>query len=261
MGLLTFLMWAINITFWVIGGVMLGVGIWMAVDPDAGQNLSLFSEFGIDDSLYWAAVYTMIGVGAAVFVVGFLGCAGAKGNKLFLKIYFVLVKIIILFQIISIILVAVFWDSLGDNVRDTMYQDVTQKYYNETDLSADSVTFNKIQVEWKCCGASNYMDYRSSNYTIHAGESVPWTCCVMKEDRVGDTLVNVLNVTECRIEADLPITSASHYHYLYPTGCYYALTDFIDENAGIIIGITCGFICLQLLGSILACLLMKRGSD
>lgn len=265
MGLLSFLMFAVNICFWVMGGAMLGVGIWLAVDPNAGEILGIAGANGMDDSLYWASVYMMIGIGAGVFLVGFLGCVGAlragKKHNIFLRLYFIIVKLIIITEFICIILIAVFWGSLNDSVRDSMYTDVHTKYINETDGDLMTNSWNRMQVEWKCCGSSNYSDYKNSRYFNSTHELVPWTCCVLEDGKTGDIESDFVNVTACRIEATWTYAESNHYHYLNANGCYYALTSFVDENAGIIIGVTCGFIGLQLLGSIMACILMKKSND
>lgn len=260
MGLLSFLMFAVNICFWVMGGAMLGVGIWLAVDPNAGEILGIAGANGMDDSLYWASVYMMIGIGAGVFLVGFLGCVGAlragKKHNIFLRLYFIIVKLIIITEFICIILIAVFWGSLNDTVRDEMYNDVHTSYVNETSSDFYSNSWNRMQVEWKCCGSSNYSDYRNSLYSNSNNETVPSTCCVMNE---GTDIVK--NLTACRIEAGWDYSESISYQYLNANGCFYALTSFVDENAAIIIGVTCGFIGLQLLGSIMACILMKKSND
>ena len=49
----------------------------MAVDDEAFNTLNILNPQGMDYPVWKAAVYSMIGVGAFVFLVGFLGWAGA----------------------------------------------------------------------------------------------------------------------------------------------------------------------------------------
>jgi len=258
-------MFLINITFWVMGGAMLGVGIWLAVDPNAASILEISNQAGMDDSLYWAAVYMMIGIGAGVFLVGFLGCVGAlragKGGNLFLRLYFIIIKLIIITELILVILIAVFWNSLNDSVKDAMHVDVTTKYVNETNDDIYSKSWNSMQVEWKCCGSNNYADYSSSVYKTTTGYPVPYKCCKLDADKDGSQESDFTNVTACRIEADRSYDENYSYEFLNHMGCYNALLNFLDENAAIIIGVTCGFIGLQLLGSIMSCILMKKNNN
>jgi len=247
---------AINVIFWAIGGTMLGIGIWLAVDPNA---LAGYDVPGMNDALYATAVYMTIGIGAGVFLVGFLGCFGGmradSSRNISLKLYFVLVKIIILAEITTIILMAIFWGSINDNVKATMFEDVHTKYISETAPDSYSKSWNKMQLEWKCCGSNNHRDYIDSNYTRTTENIVPWTCCVMSIPG-GDKENDVADIDDCRREAGL-ILPPPVYRNLYSKGCYYALRDWIDRNAGIIIGVTCGFIGLQIVGLVMACCMMK----
>jgi len=237
------------------------VGIWLAVDPNAGDILGIIP--GLDDSLYWSSVYMMIGIGAGVFLIGFLGCVGAlragKGGNLFLRLYFIIVKLIIITEIICIILIAVFWNSLNDSMRDGMYDDVTKKYISETSQDFYSLNWNKMQVQWKCCGSNNFTDYRLSYYTNTTNLTVPWKCCVMKDGTNGEEKADILDEAKCYRDATASHPDPTHYLFLHPVGCYNALVNFMDDNSAIIIGITCGFIGLQVLGSIMSCILMRKG--
>lgn len=242
---------------------MLGVGIWLAVDDSAGDFLGIIPE--VDDGLYWGAVYLMIAVGAMVFLVGFLGCVGAlragKGNNLFLRLYFIIVKLIIITEIVCVILIAVFWTSINDGIQESMYKDVTKEYYNETAGNPYSKSWNKMQVQWKCCGSYNYTDYASSLFKTTTGRDVPWTCCIMEDGTNGESETDVKNRADCNSEARRSYDQAYNYVGLNPGGCFDAFQKYVDDNAAIIIGITCGFIGLQLLGSIMSCILMKKGRD
>jgi len=258
MKLLQILFMIINVIFFVMGGTMLGLGIWIAVDDNALQSVG---TPGMNDALFSTAIYMTIGIGAGVFLIGFLGCFGAikidsAGKNIPLKLYFVLVKLILITEITTIILMAIFWSSLTDSVKDAMTYDVKNEYVDETATDGYSESWNKMQIKWKCCGGDSHMDYAGSNYAIaNPGNRVPWTCCVMRGS--GDKLEDVLNVTMCRAES-LLAPSSNVFQYLHSTGCYYGLQDFVDRNAAIIIGVTCGFIGLQLVGSVFACIMMKK---
>ena len=57
---------------------MLGVGIWMAVDPEAEEN---FAEANLNEDLYWSSVYIMITVGSLLLIASILGFIGANSQK------------------------------------------------------------------------------------------------------------------------------------------------------------------------------------
>jgi len=263
LGLIKFLMVTTNIVFWLIGGTLLGLGIWMAVDDNAFQALAIANSAGMNDDMWAAAVYTMIGVGALVFLLGFLGCVGAMkasgpGRNCLLRLYFVLVKLIIIAEIVCVVLIAIFWTSINDEIRDGMQNDVREKYVNETSDDGITTAWNKIQVSWKCCGGVNYRDYIGSKYRDNYPHSVPWTCCVMEKGSKGDSIDDVVNVVICRLEGNLPLTG-NPFTNLHSKGCYDGLRDFIDENSIIFIAVLCTFIGLEILGLVFSCMLIKCG--
>jgi hypothetical protein len=78
----------------------------------------------------------------------------------------------------------------------------------------------------------------------------------------GSTENNVVNITACNIEGSSPnYDPIQQYEYLNPNGCYYGLKDEIESNSALIIGLCSGFIGLQIVGYIFACLLMRGGGN
>lgn len=240
---LKFIMFGFNVVFWLIGGAMLGLGIWMAVDPDALNDLGAVESAGMDNEMWAIAVYTFIAIGALVFLLGFLGCWGAcisESSSIALWIYSILVGLIILAEIAVVILVAIYWGSVNDSVAQAMYNDVRTKYIDDNPEDALYTSWNVMQTEWECCGSYNYTDYIDSAYdhdAVPASVVVPQSCCTDTE-----------HLTECQ--------SLSNKDYVHSKGCYDAMKEFLDKNAPIIIGVTCGFAALQIIGLIFACCLI-----
>jgi len=267
MGLIKFLMFTMNFVLWAIGGTLLGIGIWLEVDDTALDAVNIGNAAGMDEAIWNASVIIIIVVGALTFVVGFLGCLGAmqsdkKPKNFFLKLYFVSVKIIIILEIVSIILAAVFWGSINDSVRDRMAEDVKTKYVNETAQDTLSKSWNNLQRKWNCCGGKNYNDYHGSNYNLTTRMSVPWTCCVMKNPGSSSSQeTDVKNQTLCRTEGEMIYNPTYPYNGLNPSGCYDSLKNEVESNSALIIGLCSGFIGLQIVGYIFACLLMRGGGN
>ena len=61
------------IFFQLLGCAILGVGIWVRVDPNFKQYVDNSESF----NYLYACAYILIVVGVIVMVVGFLGCCGA----------------------------------------------------------------------------------------------------------------------------------------------------------------------------------------
>jgi len=62
----------------LLGGLMLGVGLWAWTEKDMFQNLSKLSQIPLDPALL------LILAGALIFVIGFTGCIGALRENTFL---------------------------------------------------------------------------------------------------------------------------------------------------------------------------------
>ena len=62
--------------FQICGAAVLGVGIWILVDDDAKDYIDIINNAN-DNPVLDVAIYTMIGIGTFIFLVGFLGFAGA----------------------------------------------------------------------------------------------------------------------------------------------------------------------------------------
>ncbi|XP_064600545.1 CD9 antigen-like [Liolophura sinensis] len=141
-----YLMFAFNFLFWLIGCALLGLGIWIRVDPNFEKYVNSQDQF----NMLYTAAYILIAVGIIIMVIGFLGCCGAiRENTCMLGGFFVC-----LFIIFAVLLGFGIWavvskDTLRANIEDTLVSWVN-KYRD--DPAARNVMDN-IQRDFDCCGA------------------------------------------------------------------------------------------------------------
>lgn len=258
------ILFGVNIAVWVCGGVIMGVGIALAVDEEAWAWFENISG-GMNDDLFAAAVYMMISIGVLLFLVGFLGCCGVcKGNACMLQTYIIIVSIILVLELIGGILAIVFKDSLEEDVQVGMYDDIQNKYNGTNDTSSSvSLSWNNMQTSLKCCGAYNWTDYNNSNWAQGTIDPVPITCC-RSTTKISGTeyyTISVAKKTECMTQAggdpNNPPVDGSE---LFGQGCYDGLWDWIQKQSNIIIGILIGLGCVQLFGLIGVCC-VKNGLE
>ena len=56
---------------------MIGMGIWIIASEDSSQEIKSLIHLQVEIDLLENVAYSVIGVGAFMFVIGFFGCCGA----------------------------------------------------------------------------------------------------------------------------------------------------------------------------------------
>ncbi|XP_069327921.1 CD81 antigen isoform X1 [Eulemur rufifrons] len=72
-----YLLFVFNFVFWLAGGVILGVALWLRHDPQTTNLLYLELGDRPAPNTFYVGIYILIAVGAVMMFVGFLGCYGA----------------------------------------------------------------------------------------------------------------------------------------------------------------------------------------
>ncbi|KAM5248936.1 CD81 antigen isoform 1-T1 [Ctenodactylus gundi] len=72
-----YLLFVFNFVFWLAGGVILGVALWLRHDPKTTNLLYLELGDRPAPNTFYVGIYILIAVGAVMMFVGFLGCYGA----------------------------------------------------------------------------------------------------------------------------------------------------------------------------------------
>ncbi|KAM9753574.1 CD81 antigen-like [Menidia menidia] len=72
-----YMLFFFNFIFWLAGGVILGLALWLRHDSQTSNLLILQFEDQQAPSTFYVSVYILIAVGAVMMLVGFLGCYGA----------------------------------------------------------------------------------------------------------------------------------------------------------------------------------------
>uniref|UniRef100_A0A3B1JJ55 CD81 molecule b n=1 Tax=Astyanax mexicanus TaxID=7994 RepID=A0A3B1JJ55_ASTMX len=72
-----YMLFFFNFIFWLAGGVILGIALWLRHDTQTSNLLMLQFEGTQAPGTFYISVYVLIAVGAVMMFVGFLGCYGA----------------------------------------------------------------------------------------------------------------------------------------------------------------------------------------
>jgi hypothetical protein len=227
--LVRYVFFLFNLIIWILGIVVLGVGIWSRIENDTWKDL-------INMETMASAANLLIAAGIIVAMLGFLGCCGAiKKVQSMLVVYSVLVFLIFVLEIAA----GAYAYTKREEVEKALtkgVQDGVKKTYGKDDKAskAMSVAIDWFQKNVKCCGANGPNDwkttdwYHSNNNTNHA--LVPISCCKVEADG-------------CNKEVDDKVWSQ---------GCVAAGKEYAKGNIKLVGGVGVGIAIVELLGIVFA---------
>lgn len=151
-----YMLFVFNFVFWLAGGVILGVALWLRHDPQTTGILYLQIGDKPAPSTFFIGIYILIAVGAVMMFVGFLGCYGAiQESQCLLGTFFTCLVILFACEVAAGI-----WGFVN---KDKIAKDVQQFYseaYQQVRLGSEknkekAKTVLKVFHETlHCCGTS-----------------------------------------------------------------------------------------------------------
>jgi hypothetical protein len=150
-----------NFVFWLIGGTIFGIGIWLRADIYQGIYFR-----ALNVTVYYVSAYLMITAGAIMMIMAFMGCLGSvRESMCLLKTYFCCMVVVFL-----IIVVAVFWTFLY-GVKGSQLDGIvkTQLIYLTNNYSWNDWSrylMDTVQEYMECCGIDNFNDYIVRNMEV-----------------------------------------------------------------------------------------------
>ncbi|XP_060159289.1 tetraspanin-18 isoform X1 [Globicephala melas] len=198
-----YLMFVFNFFIFLGGACLLGIGIWVMVDPTG------FREIVAANPLLITGAYILLAMGGLLFLLGFLGCCGAvRENKCLLLLFFLFILIIFLAELSAAILAFIFRENL---TREFFTKELTKHYQGNNDTDVFSATWNSVMITFGCCGVNGPEDFKFASVfrllTLDSDE-VPEACC-RREPQSRDGVL--LSREECLLGRDL---------FLNKQGCY-----------------------------------------
>lgn len=146
-------MFVFNFIFWLIGCIMLAIGIWVSVDSSSFDEAT--SGMGAEGAkIITASSYGLIALGSIVMIIGFLGCCGAiRESQCMLATFFIFLLLIFVALIALGIYVIVSPEEAKEDAVKAFtadYKTAAQQYKNGDDGVKAKV--NKVHNDFKCCG-------------------------------------------------------------------------------------------------------------
>lgn len=240
-----------NLLFLILGGVILGFGVWILADKS-----SFIFVLQTSSSLFNVGAYVFIGVGAVTMLMGFLGCVGAvREVRCLLGLYFVFLLLVLIAQVAAGVL---FYFNMG-KVKQEMSSIVAKLIRDYTDGEEDRLQqgWDYVQAQGKCCGWASPYNW-TENAELMNRTTVTYPCsCEVKDDNNSSRLVRKgfcedpsANTTQSGNNPD--------YWPVYQDGCMQKVQQWLQDNLGIILGVCVGIALIELLGMLLSICLCRH---
>ena len=265
-----------NFIFVLFGGAVMGLGLFIKFNKTSTLNiLTRIPVAGetIDDvidksSYYEQSALVLIVAGALILCISFCGCCGVWfEQKILLVLYAVLLGCVLMIQIAGAIIFFVFRERVDVYVEGFLNDTVAEKYqgvdYSDDGAyveSTDLITaaWDFAQTYFECCGSTSWNNYPDlatvwdANYTV-SGVSVnavvPPTCCLQTTASSFPDSVEFVNIEECMVNGNSTFINSD--------GCYETIIDHIYYYGKIVGGVAIAVTLIEILGIILACVLIR----
>ncbi|XP_034032213.1 CD81 antigen-like [Thalassophryne amazonica] len=150
-----YMLFFFNFIFWLAGGVILGVALWLRHDSQTSNLLILQFEGKQAPGTFYTSVYILIAVGAVMMLVGFVGCYGAiQESQCLLGTFFFFLVILFACEVAAAI-----WGFMNrDTISKELINFYDSAYINALDVSGSSSKDSAIKVlhvfhnTLECCG-------------------------------------------------------------------------------------------------------------
>lgn len=138
-----------NLTFTVLGLVVLGLGMWGLISKESFAQEKIGS-IGTDPMLI------VVSLGVLLTILCLLGSIGAlRENCVLLKVFSATVLVLLAAQVLAAILTYTIQDQIGGYLRSGMLTAMA-RYQDDLDLR---FIVDEIQTNLQCCGADDYRDW------------------------------------------------------------------------------------------------------
>ncbi|XP_065142480.1 CD9 antigen [Paramisgurnus dabryanus] len=137
-----YLLFLFNFIFWLMGSLVLAVGLWLRLDTN---TVSLLGENG--PATFFIGVYILIGAGGLMMLVGFFGCCGAvRESQCLLGMFFACLLTIFGAEVAA----GVF----GFLNKDEIISEI-KTYYDKSENNNNTATIQSYYTILNCCGSAS----------------------------------------------------------------------------------------------------------
>ncbi|NXG18815.1 CD9 protein, partial [Grallaria varia] len=175
-----------SLFFQLAGTAVLAVGLWLHFDS---QTKSIF-ELESNQTTFYTGVYILIGAGALMMLVGFLGCCGAsQESQCMLGLFFFFLLVIFALEVGAGI-----WGFSNKEVITDQLKEFYLDTYNKRSQPGVKETLTAFQLTLDCCGLTGTIDqiFMETCPKKTLAESITIKSCPAAIDEVFKTKFNVI---------------------------------------------------------------------
>ncbi|XP_050831638.1 CD81 antigen isoform X1 [Serinus canaria] len=149
-----YLLFVFNFIFWLAGGIILGVALWLRHDSQTTNILYLQLGDKQAPNTFYVGIYILIAVGAVMMFVGFLGCYGAiQESQCLLGTFFTCLVILFACEVAAGIWGFVNKDQIAKDVKQFYDQALQQALMGESDANNAKAVVKTFHETLDCCGS------------------------------------------------------------------------------------------------------------
>ncbi|XP_069756966.1 tetraspanin-15 [Narcine bancroftii] len=233
--------------FWIIGGLILCIGIYAEVERQKYKTLQ---------GAFLAPAIILIVLGILMFVVSFIGVlASLRDNLCLLRVFLYTLAVVLMLELMGGIVALVFRNQTLDFINKNIRQGI-EHYYDDLDFKN---IMDFVQKEFKCCGAHDFTDWSANIYHSCEGHAtgplacgVPYSCCILNKTDVANTLCGYKTLQEHRL---------SVLQFIHVRGCTDAVLNWFLAHYMVMAGLLLGIIVPQFFGVLITWLYTTRLED
>ncbi|XP_020641446.2 CD9 antigen [Pogona vitticeps] len=145
-----YLLFGFNFVFWLAGTAVLAIGLWLRFDS---QTKDIFEQ-DTNSKTFFIGVYILIGAGALIMIVGFLGCCGAiQESQCMLSLFFIFLLLIFALEVAAGI-----WGFANKTKVAEEVKNFYDSVYNKRNEATARETLTVLQKALNCCGKGGALE-------------------------------------------------------------------------------------------------------
>ncbi|XP_054826821.1 CD81 antigen [Eublepharis macularius] len=152
-----YMLFVFNFVFWLAGGIILGVALWLRHDTQTTTLLGVSLDGQEPPNTFYVGIYILIAVGAVMMFVGFLGCYGAiQESQCLLGTFFTCLVILFACEVAAGIWGFVHKDQIAKDVK-LFYDGAFTQAQGQGDKAQMAKTVVKtFHDTLQCCGTNAF---------------------------------------------------------------------------------------------------------